>query len=200
MFEARFSQGGLLKKILDSIRDLLRHATWDCGDRGMQLQCMDTSHVSLVSIFLSSEGFATYKCNKDVSMGMDLDSMAKVLRCSSKDDTVTVKAKDEEPDSVTFVFESSNSGKVSEYEMRLMNIEDENLTIPDTEYMATVKMPSIEFQRIVKDLSQFGEALVITCTKQEIQFSVKGDLGSGNVRYGQISTPFPLLSTKEKDF
>ena len=32
MFEARLIQGSLLKKVLDSIKELLKEATWDCSD------------------------------------------------------------------------------------------------------------------------------------------------------------------------
>ena len=34
MFEARLIQGSLLKKVLESIKDLLKEATWDCSDSG----------------------------------------------------------------------------------------------------------------------------------------------------------------------
>ena len=38
MFEARLVQGNLLKKVLESLKDLLTEATWDCADTGIQLQ------------------------------------------------------------------------------------------------------------------------------------------------------------------
>jgi hypothetical protein len=38
MFEARLVQGNLLKKVLESLKDLLNEATWDCADTGIQLQ------------------------------------------------------------------------------------------------------------------------------------------------------------------
>ena len=148
MFEARLVQGNLLKKVLESVKDLLRQATWDCSDTGIQLQAMDTSHVSLVSINLSSEGFDKFGCERQLSMGMNLESMAKILRCSSKDDIVTIRAQDQ-ADTVSFIFEAPNHEKVSEYEMKLMNIEEEHLGTPDTDYAAIIKMPSVEFQRVV---------------------------------------------------
>jgi proliferating cell nuclear antigen len=119
MFEARLVQGNLLKKVLESVKDLLRQATWDCSDTGIQLQAMDTSHVSLVSINLSSEGFDKFWCERQLSMGMNLESMAKILRCSSKDDFVTIRTEDQ-ADTVSFIFEAPNHDKVSEYEMKLI--------------------------------------------------------------------------------
>ena len=86
-------------------------------------------------------------------MGMNLTSMAKILRCAANDDIITVKAQDQ-GDTVTFVFESPSQEKVADYEMKLMNLDQEHLGIPETDYAAVIKLPSSEFQRIIKDLSQ----------------------------------------------
>lgn len=72
MFEARLVQGNLLKKVLDAIKDLLNEASWDCADSGIQLQAMDYSHVSLVSVNLRAEGFDKYRCDRNQTLGMDL--------------------------------------------------------------------------------------------------------------------------------
>lgn len=37
MFEARLVASGTLKKVLDSIKDLLNEATFDCSDSGIQV-------------------------------------------------------------------------------------------------------------------------------------------------------------------
>ena len=69
MFEARLVQGNLLKKVLESLKDLLNEATWDCADTGIQLQAMDNSHVSLVSVLLRADGFDKFRCDRQLSMG-----------------------------------------------------------------------------------------------------------------------------------
>ena len=53
-------------------------------------------------------------------------------------------------DTVTFMFESPNQERISDFELKLMDIDSEQLGIPDTDYAATVKMPSQEFARICK--------------------------------------------------
>ena len=60
-----------------------------------------------------------------------------------------MKAQDQ-GDTVTFMFESPNQEKVSDYEMKLMNLDQEHLGIPETDYSAVIKMPSGEFQRVVR--------------------------------------------------
>jgi len=186
MFEARLVQGNLLKKVLESLKDLLTEATWDCADTGIQLQAMDNSHVSLVSVNLRADGFDKFRCDRQLSMGMNLGSMSKILRCASNDDIITIKAQDQ-ADTVTFMFESPNQEKVADYEMKLMNLDQEHLGIPETDYAAVIKLPSSEFQRIVKDLSQFGESVVISCTKEGVKFSAAGDIGTGNIKLAQTA-------------
>lgn len=72
MFEARLLQGSLLKKVMEALKELLNEAAWDCSDAGIQLQAMDNSHVSLVSLNLRAEGFDKYRCDRNLSMGMNL--------------------------------------------------------------------------------------------------------------------------------
>ena len=72
MFEARLVQGNLLKKVLESLKDLLNEATWDCSDSGIQLQAMDNSHVSLVSVSLRSDGFDKFRCDRQVTCSKKL--------------------------------------------------------------------------------------------------------------------------------
>lgn len=161
MFEARLAEGGILKKVLDAIKELLNEASFDCrfsisdnylevinfhiqfpflnkctatliqpgSEAGLQLQAMDNSHVSLVSLNLRAEGFENYRCDRNMSMGMNLASLAKIMKCSNNDDVVTVKAQDS-ADVVTFVFESKNGDRVSDFDMKLMNLDQEHLGIP----------------------------------------------------------------------
>jgi hypothetical protein len=39
---------------------------------------MDSSHVSLVALFMRSEGFSHYRADRNISLGITLASMAKV--------------------------------------------------------------------------------------------------------------------------
>merc|ERR1739838_951749 len=178
MFEARLVQGSLLKKVLEAIKDLLNEATWDCADTGIQLQAIDNSHVSLVSVLLRADGFDKFRCDRQLSMGMNLTSMSKILRCAAANDIITIKAQDQ-ADTVTFMFESPNQEKMADYEMKLMNLDQEHLGIPETDYAAVIKMPSAEFQRVIKDLSQFGE--------EGVKFSAAGDIGVGNIKLAQTA-------------
>jgi len=180
MFEARLIQGSILKKIMEAIKDLVTEANFDCSSTGISLQAMDSSHVSLVSLFLRAEGFAPYRADRNISLGITLASMAKVLKCAGNEDIITLKAEDS-GDSVTFMFESPKQTRISHFTLKLMDIDSEHLGIPDTEYKCVVKMPAEEFQRICREMTIMGDTVKISASKEGVKFSVTGDIGSGSI-------------------
>lgn len=180
MLEARLEQAAMLKKVVDAIRDLVQDCNFDCNDSGIALQAMDNSHVALVSMLLSASAFSPFRCDRNIALGINLNSLTKVLRAAQADDILTLKAEDA-PDVVNLVFESSESDRLSEYDIKLMDIDQEHLGIPETSYAATITMPSAEFQRICRDLMALSESVSIECTKEGIKFACNGDIGSGSV-------------------
>jgi len=183
MFEARFVQGNLVKKVLGLLegRRLNNDATLDCSDTGIQLQAMDESWVALVSVHLRADGFSYYRCDRPLSMGVNLGSMNKILRCAADDNTITLKAVDT-PDGITFMFESPNKNKVSDYWMRLTYMQEYLIIPEETVYSAVIKMSSGEFERVVTDLSQCDEAMVIACTEEGVKFSATSGTGTMNIK------------------
>lgn len=180
MFEARLAKASTLKKILDSIKELVTEANFECSSEQISLQAMDSSHVSLVSLNLNKDGFAHYRADRQISLGINLVSMSKILKCAGNDDVVTLKASDQ-GDNVTFMFESPKEDRISDFELKLMDIDSEHLGIPKTEYKCVVKMPSSEFQRICKEVAVIGDVVTISVSKEGIKFSVTGDMGTGNI-------------------
>lgn len=180
MFEARLQQGSILKKLLESIKDLVNEANFDCTSAGINLQAMDSSHVSLVALTLRAEGFEHYRADRNISLGINLASMAKILKCSGTDDIITLKAEDN-GDAVSFMFETPKQNRISHFTLKLMDIDSEHLGIPDTEYKCIVKMPSNEFKRICSEITVIGDTVKISASKEGVKFSVNGDLGSGSI-------------------
>ena len=157
MLEARLEQSSVFKKVVDAIKDLVQDCNFDCNDSGIALQAMDNSHVALVSMLLTSAAFEPFRCDRNISLGINLGSLTKVLRAAGSEDVFTIKAEDA-PDVVNITFESKGADRISEYDIKLMDIDQEHLGIPDTEYSATITMPAAEFQRICRDLSALSES------------------------------------------
>merc|ERR1712141_414589 len=84
-------------------------------------------------------------------------------------------------DIVSFQCESGDDDRISEFDLKLMQIESEHMEIPEQHYKVVAKLPSAEFQKICRDLKEFGETMQMKASKEGITFSVQGDVGAGNV-------------------
>jgi len=196
-------------QVIDAIKDLVQDCNFDCNDSGIALQAMDNSHVALVSMMLKAEGFSPYRCDRNIALGVNLTSLTKVLRAAQNEDILTLKAADA-PDVLNLIFENTDSDRLSEYDLKLMDIDQEHLGIPDTDYAATISMPTGEFRRICTDLAAMAESggfpssapccpassvsrirpadmgrtrrtVTIDASKDGVKFSCQGDIGSGAV-------------------
>ncbi len=63
-----------------AIKELVTDANFECTENGITLQAMDNSHVALVSVLLEAEGFKRYRCDRPMSLGVNLTSITKVLK------------------------------------------------------------------------------------------------------------------------
>lgn len=138
-------------------------------------------------MLLKAEGFSPYRCDRNIALGINLMSLTKVLRAAQNEDILTLKAEDA-PDAVNLMFESAETDRLSEYDLKLMDIDQEHLAIPDTEYAATVDMPAAEFQRICRDLNALSESGSYIC----VEVKKRADLGSchrGYERRHQVLVP-----------
>ena len=98
MFEAKIVQGNMLKKVVEAMKDLVTEANLDCSEAGISLQvnfsdslhclqcsiaidlqAMDSSHVSLVALYLKAEGFEKFRCDRSIALGLNLGILSKVI-------------------------------------------------------------------------------------------------------------------------
>merc|ERR1712070_848675 len=108
------------------------------------------------------------------------DAVSKVMKMCNPTDVLKLRHENG-ADHATFQCENTGEDEVSEFDLKLMQIESEHMEIPEQQYQVVTKMPSAKFLKIVKDLKEFGETMQISASKDGMRFSVKGDIGDGNV-------------------
>ncbi len=69
----------------------------DVNSTGISLQAMDSSHVALVQLQLEKSGFAIYRCEKPITLGLSITNLAKVMKLVNASDSITLKCDSNEP-------------------------------------------------------------------------------------------------------
>merc|ERR1719510_671495 len=111
---------------------------------------------------------------------MNVDSLGKIFKMCGPTDSLKIRWQGG-ADTVGFQCESGSDDRIADFDLKLMQIESEHMEISEQHYKATAKLPSAEFQKICRDLKEFGETMQMSASKEGIKFSVQGDVGSGNV-------------------
>lgn len=68
---------------------------------------MDSAHVSLVSLKINETGFEEYRCDKNITLGINLNDFSKIIKMAKSDDVLILKA-DEENSFLSITFENKS--------------------------------------------------------------------------------------------
>ena len=203
--DIEFMDGGMVKKVVDAVKDLVPEVSMVVTDTGLQWEEMDSSHVSLVSLRLLRPSFATLVLSGgSLSLGVNMNSLSKFLHCGADSDRLIWQVNDDRSElGITMKppelkIRDTKDGKAptkqkkqraSVFSLKLINIEREALVVPETDYPVQVFMQSTTFARLIKQLSAFGENVTITVSSEEVWFNVEGDLGNGAMSVPNIRPP-----------
>lgn len=181
MFEAKMDESSTLKKCIDAIKDLVSQVNIEANATGISLQAMDSAHISLVSFMLNESAFSSYRCDKSTTLGISLVELSKIFKMSSTDDQVTLKS-DNESNFLNITFDNLKSGRTSEFQLNLINIDSESLGIPDTEYPTSIKLGSSDFFKICKELNTVADVVQFQVSDaNSFCLSYKGKSGKGKI-------------------
>lgn len=107
MFEAKLEEAAVFKRIIESIKDLVKMVNIDVNSKGLSIQAMDSCHVALVSLLLKEKAFSYYSCQKPITLGITIENVAKILKLAGSDDSLTLQCEDD-PSTLKFKFESKS--------------------------------------------------------------------------------------------
>ncbi|CUG90592.1 proliferative cell nuclear antigen, putative [Bodo saltans] len=196
MLECTVSSANLWKRLVDCINGLVNEANIDCSPGGLSIQAMDTSHVALVHLLLRGDGFASYQCERNDMIGLNLASLAKVLKVVDGADTLTMR-RAAGTDTLILSTENRNRSKACEYQLKLMTLDTDAMGIPEMEYRSNVVLSSAEFAKIARDMAVFGDTITVDIDQSGVKFSCSGDVGEA-VAFLRSATAADALRSQSK--
>ncbi len=169
-------RASIFKTLVECTKDLVTSANFIFDENGMRVQAMDTAHVSLISLELRRPAFISFHCAARTTLGVHFDALSVVLKTCGADDAITL-AWENGGDRVTI-----SRGADRHFEFKLLDVEDDIMSIPEQSYEVSATVPSSEFQKICsRDLKDIGGDTISICVDHpdRITFNVEGDLGRG---------------------
>jgi proliferating cell nuclear antigen len=176
--EVLLEDGVILKKVVGAVVDLVPSACLEFGRQGLHFRAIDPSHVAMVDVQLEPtlwEKWVVPPGDLPVNLGVNLAALRKVLGMVSPGDQLRLKWDPARDNILNVQFANVAKKRNYDIDIRLMDIEVDQLEIPDMEYTHMVRLPSADFYQCVGDCSQFGDTAGLALGGTKLVTSVEGD-------------------------
>ena len=179
--EIIISEATLFKKAIDAIKEFLPMTEMNVSSDGLRINGMDTSHICFIDFFLSAEECDSISCPDPISLGISTGIITKVLSAATTgSDSITLSVS-EESDKLGLSVKNDTTGRRAEFELPLMDLNENSIQIPEMDYTANVKAKTSDIASLAKDVGLFGDVAELKLNADGFHISVTSENGSANV-------------------
>ena len=140
---------------------------------GIRVINMDKSHTILAHLFLDALKFEHFYCKyPKIVIGVNMLHLFKLINTIDNDDTLTIyiEEKDYSDGIVEYLglkFENGDIKQSKIQKLKLIEPDEEELDMPSVKFSSIINLPSTDFQKIIRDLSNISERLEIKSVGNE---------------------------------
>lgn len=163
---------------------------------GMRIMAVNSSKTALIHLKLDAENFDVFKCKKKkLIIGLNMANFFKFIKSIDKDDTLSLFI---DSDDVNHLgIQLDNKGQKSVQRLRLMDLDNDPIMVPPTEFDSVITMPSIKFHNICRNMHNIAEFIEVKSVGKQLIFSCKGDIGTQEITLGEAQHGLKVKRDKD---
>jgi proliferating cell nuclear antigen len=180
------------RTLMTALKDILLETNITFTAEGIKIINMDKSHTILAHLTLNSENFERYECKRDkIIIGVNMFHLFKLINTIDNDDTLTIYIEEQDYTEgiVQYLGLRFDNGDIKQQKiqkLRLIEPENEELAVPDVKFSSILNLPSVDFQKIIRDLSCISDKIEIksiaTSDGAELIFKCTGGFAHAEIR------------------
>ena len=179
----RTKNSSYFKTIVSFINNIVECANFKLTKKGIQISSLDKAHVALIDCFIPCDFFKNYNFNddnKEIVIGLNVGILIKILNHLKQNDELIFNYKGDTLD-ISFI----NPKYQKHYNIKLMDIDSDELSIFDCNTTTNITIESKYFNDIVRELCDIGDVVKFKVFKecindedQNIELQCFGDMTS----------------------
>ena len=181
------NKADIFASIFLNVKNFTDHINIDFNNERMYFQTMDTSHVSIVELTIPSGWFDKYECPETKSIGISAGIVGKILSLKDKTQILELEVNEDKllihflnkpgavvdasaPTATSASTAGTTNNAIFEkhFEIPLIDIDSQGMTIPEIEYQAEFSLSSTYFADMINQLKIFGDTMEIECSEETI--------------------------------
>ena len=197
--EVKTVQTNAFKTLCEALKEILTDTNLIFGNDGIKIIAMDPSHTVLVHLKLEKESFEIYNCNEKVIVGISMLNFFKLIKTMTNNDTLTLYIEKSDENKLGIRIENGEKNSITTYKLNLMDLNEENISIPPAAFESIITLPSSDFQKICRDMSNLSETIEIKSVGTQLIFGCDGNFASQETIIGQTSTGLSFVKNNDNN-
>ena len=170
-------QASAFKSTFEVLKDILNDVNVFFRPDGMYIVTLDTARTSLIDMHLAAENFEEYECNQEeIIAGINISNTFKLLKTITNNDVLRISINCKEYMNIEII--SENKKTQSNFQLKLLDINESRIEVPDVEMTTITTLPSADFQRLCRDMSNIGTEIEIRRCGKNIELKCNGDFAN----------------------
>ncbi len=199
LIEIKTVQTPVFRTLSEALKEILTDVNIIFEDSGMKVIAMDASHTVLVHLKLEADNFEQYYCEDKHIIGLSMINLFKLLKTMGNTDTLTLYLEKSDINRLGIKIENGEKNSVTNYKLNILDLANENITIPPATFEYVITMPSTDFQKIIRDMNNLSETLEIKSAGQVLMFSCAGDFAVQETTIGQTHDGLSFIKNNNPD-
>lgn len=176
-------QGQTIRTLIEAIEMILPEENIKFTPSGLSMLAMDATQTLIVNLNLYAHRFEVYHCAKPITVGVSIINLLKIMKTVGNIHTLTIYMNHD--DDHLYIRIDNPDKKIRDlFRVNLLDLDRYTLDIPNETFPSIIMMPSIDFQKFVRDMSHIGEYVVITSVGDMLSMKVEGDFAQQEKIFG----------------
>jgi len=169
----------VIRILFETLKDVVFETTLLVSPSGIKATSMDSSKSSLVYLKLDASSFEEYHATRNnIPLGISMQSMFKLIKTIGNHDILTMFVKTSSPHELGLCIENAEKKSKTIYTLKMLDTDVQDINVPDFSYESIVTLPSVNFQRLCRDMQHLAPTVCLESHPTKIILSCNGDFAS----------------------
>lgn len=164
-------QASAIKSVFEVLKDIISDVNFVFDKQGVHMKTLDNAKVTFINLFLDARNFELYECSERVIAGMNISNTFKLLKAIGLNDTLEITIGEK----MEIIIDNAQKKSNTVFRMNLMDINEEEYNLNNLNFDVTTIIPSVNFQRIIRDMSNFSNFVQISRFQNKLKLECIGD-------------------------
>ena len=189
VLKMRTYHSDMIRILFESLKDILTDVNIVFDSSGMKIVAIDAAtrsalvHAKLDAEKIRKDGY--YECPRILVVGVNMSNLFRLVKTVTKDDVISFYIEEGNESKLGIQIENSNKNSVTNFKLQLLDIDEAQITIPDIDFSAVITIPSQDFQKYCRDMSNLSDTMEIRSVDNQLILSCEGDFANQEIVIGE---------------